>query len=144
MHQVDKPKNGFTLIELLLVLSIVISLSIIVLPSMSKTVDQIKVNQFLKVLESDIFYIQNQAPNYSSKGLRMSFTKDYYRIANSSIEIKREYYPDTMELRRANKTVTFSKSGSVTKGDTIRFTIADQIVKFVFPLGKGRYYIEKL
>lgn len=143
MDQVNNRMEGFTLIELLLVLSIVVTLSVIVLPSMSKTVDQIKVNQFLKVLESDIFFIQNQASEKSSKNMRIIFTKDYYMMINSSIETKRQYYPKTMEYRSINKAISFSKSGTIKQADSFHFKVADQTIKIIFPFGKGRYYIER-
>lgn len=136
--------NGFTLIELLLVLSIVIILSAIVLPSTANTIDQIKVNQFLKILESDILFIQNQASTTSSKRLRIIFTENYYIVVNTSVEIKRENYPTSMQLRSNNKEISFSKQGTVKQARTLYFNVANQTVKIIFPFGKGRYYIERL
>jgi|SRR5690625_2530065 len=141
----DKRINGFTLIEMLLTIGILGLLSFIVVPSIYKSIERQELVQFFNVLESDVFYIQNQALG-TRKNFRIIFDEDYYIIAgpfNSGIDIKR-YYPKHLKQEiKINHRVTFTSNGTVSDSTKVLFNYRDTTYQLVFPLGKGRYYIEE-
>ncbi|HLR73067.1 MAG TPA: competence type IV pilus minor pilin ComGD [Pseudogracilibacillus sp.] len=138
-----KRRNGFTLIELLLVLSTIIILSMIVIPPMSNIINQIKFNHFLQTIESDVLFIQSQAQRKASSRFQIVFTQDEYYVIESTKQLRTEKYPPGTQFKGTlNKKITFGTLGTIKQGDTIRFDTTNKIVKLIFPLGKGRHYVE--
>src|SRR5690625_3068594 len=140
-----KQINGFTLIEMLFSIIILGLLSFIVVPSIFKSIERQEIKQFFNVLESDIFYIQNQAIG-TRKYFRITFDENYYIVVDDSKnnnEIKR-YYPKhfTQKIKIKN-IITFTNDGTVSRSAKVLFTHRDTTYKLVFPLGKGRYYVEE-
>ena len=138
-----KRQNGFTLVELLLVLSTVIILSMIVIPPMANMINQIKFNHFLQTIESDVLFIQSQAQRKASSTFQIVFTKDEYYVIESTKQLRIEKYPPGTKFKGTlSKNITFGALGTIKQGDTIRFEMTNKIVKLIFPLGKGRHYVE--
>lgn len=136
-------QGGFTLIELLLVLTTVSILSMIVIPPMSNTINQIKVNHFLQTVESDVLFIQNQSQRKVSSKLKLVFTKNEYHVIESSKRLRVEKYPPGIKLRGSiSKNIKYGSLGTIKQGATIRFEMTNKIIKLIFPLGKGRHYVE--
>lgn len=140
-----KYETGFTLIELLLVITIVAALSILVLPSMVRTIQNIETNHFFDKLNSDVLYAQNKALTQDEENVRIRFFHDHYRIITTAKQLKKEPYPKHLNLRQANHVISYSNTGTVKDPGT--FVIYDDNNKkyeITFPFGKGRYYVKTI
>src|SRR5699024_3700869 len=115
----------------------------IVIPPMSNIINQIKFNHFLQTIESDVLFIQSQSQRKASSRFQIVFTQDEYYVNQSTKQLSKENYPPENEFKGTlNKKITFSTLGKIKQGDTIRFDTTNKIVKIIFPLGKGRHYVE--
>lgn len=141
MFLLNEKESGFTLIELLLVLLVVSVLSVILIPSMMRTVQNIQTDHFFKIMDSDILYVQNQSLGKEDY-LRIVFNEDHYMIVDAiKGGITRRAYPSHLSLSGMYM-ISFSSSGSVRNAGS--FLLADDQSNYqvTFPLGKGRHYIE--
>jgi|SRR5690625_1524632 len=139
-----KQRNGFTLIEMLFALTIISVLTLLVVPNLYKLAQKQQTNKFFDVLEADVFYVQNQAIG-TSVNSRIVFSSDHYSILNNqnSEEIKR-YYPKHLSNRiKINHRIWFSNLGTIINPTTLIFEDQDTSYWVIFPLGKGRFYIEE-
>lgn len=129
---------------MLFTIIILAALTLIVMPTMYKIVEKQQTKQFFDVLESDIFYIQNQAFG-TRENVRIVFDEDYYVILHDrQIEEKKRYYPDHLTHDvKVNNRVKFSNNGTIIDPTTFVFKEDDITYQLVFPLGKGRHYIEE-
>jgi|SRR5690625_2200697 len=140
----NKTINGFTLIEMLFTMVILSLLIFIGVPSLIKVIENQQTKHFFQILNSDIFYIQNQALG-TRQNIRIMFDEDYYILLHEqkAEEIKR-FYPEHLTYKLdINNRISFSNSGTVINPTTFMFTDNNHSYKIVFPLGKGRHYIEK-
>ncbi len=139
-------ETGFTLIELLLVVTVVVSLSILVLPSMVRTIQNIETKQFFDKLDSDVLYAQNSALTQSDNNIQVRFYDDQYHIIASTKVLKRENYPKHLNLRNSKTIITYSSTGTIKNPGT--FVIYDDNTnkkhEITFPFGKGRYYVKTI
>ncbi|MEI3606809.1 competence type IV pilus minor pilin ComGD [Pseudogracilibacillus sp. SE30717A] len=139
-----KQINGFTLFEMLLTIVILASLVLLAVPSIFSTIQKQEIAQFFKILDSDILYIQNQALG-TRQNVRIVFDQEYYAVLTErqSEEIKR-YYPKQLTHEvKINNRLSFSNNGTVINPTTYLFKDKDTTYHLVFPLGKGRHYIEQ-
>lgn len=134
-------QHGFTLIEMLFILMVLSILTVLFIPQIVKTIEKQQSIHFFKLFDSDILFIQNQTMN-SDDTYRITLTKDYYMIVKENREIEKREYPNHLTLSQRNVRIYFSKSGTVTSPQTIRFQDRYHTYRVVFPLGKGRHYIE--
>lgn len=138
-----KSEEGFTLIELLLVLSIVLILSSITIPSMVNVIQEVKVQQFFNELESDVLYAQSSSLG-SDDHVRIIFEETQYRVINTKSGSKlSKKYPNQLK-KKNHQRITFSRSGSVKKPNSFLLSNNDTTYRIVFPLGKGRHYVERI
>ena len=140
----DKQINGFTLIEMLFVVMILGVLIFIAVPIVIKSIERQEIKQFFAVLEADVFFIQNQALG-TRQNYRIVFDEDYYIILGdkNGNDIKRHYPTHFTQDVKINNRVTFSTQGTIIDPIKLLFKHRDTKYKIVFPLGKGRYYVEE-
>lgn len=137
------PEAGFTLPELLIVLSIISILLFVAISFGDNSLENIEMNNFIEVFESDVLYIQNAALG-TRKNIRIIFRDDYYVIIHEETaiaDIRRNYPPQFNELFVTQRRIVFSNSGALINPSTITFMTDVNKYKLVFPLGKGRYYV---
>jgi len=138
-------KNGFSLIELLVVLSMLSIILFIAVPFSYSMIERQQTQQFLNLLESDVFFVQNQSfATYETA--RLIFRDDHYIVfVNLNDEQpKIRYYPKHIQVNHdKNNRITFSNNGYYSSPNTISMSVSGKKYNLIFPLGKGRYYIEK-
>jgi|SRR5690625_1960997 len=136
-------ENGFTLIEMLFILLILSLLMVIAVPNLFSLLKKLETNNFFHMLDADIFYIQNEAMD-TQNNVRIIFREDAYVIRNlySDEDIIR-YYPDNLSYDLVNNRIMFNKNGTILGPTRYRFFDKNNTYEIVFPLGKGRHYIEK-
>ncbi|WP_080874601.1 competence type IV pilus minor pilin ComGD [Oceanobacillus timonensis] len=140
-----RTEQGFTLIETLFALSILAVMLLLVPKLQVEQTDKLELKQFLDTLEMDVLYLQNTA---STQEINMpyvlKFHPDNYRITlNRSTVITREY-PSQFSLESSYpKDVAFYVRGIIKNPQTIWVSLAGEPYQIVFPLGKGRFYVEK-
>lgn len=140
-----KNKNGFTLIEMLFTLAILSILILLFVPSFNKTVQNQQVNQFLHVLQSDVLYMQNLSTGNKSD-IRMIFNENHYVVTNylsNDIFIERQYPNDVTIQTRTINYVSFNDKGTIRYPGTIQIKSRHKNYRVIFPLGKGRFYIDE-
>lgn len=139
-----KQMNGFTMVEMLFVLMVLSIFTLLVVPSIIRTIEKQETIHFFDVLDSDIFYIQNQAFG-TRHNTRIVFDKEFYVVINDwkTEEIKR-YYPKhiTYDIKINNR-IAFNNNGTIINPTTFKFRDGEKTYQLVLPLGKGRHYIEE-
>lgn len=136
-------KNGFTLLEMLFSLSITAVIILIIPPFNHNIIENLKKEQFFTLFQSDVLYIQ-QMQSTTDKNYRIRFFNEYYAIyyEDKSI-IKRDFPKDWIVDTRGNNIIVFKRFGTILSPRTIVFKTKSDIYHAIFPLGKGRFYIEK-
>ncbi len=139
-----KQMNGFTMVEMLFALMILSILTLLVVPSIIKTVERQETKHFFAVLESDILYIQNQALG-TRDNVRIVFDEEFYVVISEwkTEEIKRHYPEHLQYANKINNRVAFNNNGTIINPTTFKFKDKKITYQLVFPLGKGRHYIEE-
>ncbi|MEI3611716.1 competence type IV pilus minor pilin ComGD [Pseudogracilibacillus sp. SO30301A] len=139
-----KQINGFTMVEMLFALMILSILTLLVVPSIVRTVEKQETNHFFAVLESDILYIQNQALG-TRDNVRIVFDEEYYVvISEGKTEGIKRHYPEHLKYNnKINNRVAFNNNGTIINPTTFKFKDRKNTYHLVFPLGKGRHYIEE-
>lgn len=136
---------GFTLLELLAVLLVISVLLAIVIPFSYSIIQKQQTKHFLNLLESDIFYIQNQSIGTRTNG-RIILEQDRYLrvvgIGDKGETIIRPY-PRNTDVISAYRRISFNNKGNFTTPNSYIIRINGIQYKLVFALGKGRYYIEE-
>lgn len=139
---VIKQESGFTLVELLFVLTIVAVLLVLVIPSMIHALDEMETKQFFKELDSDVFYVQSNSLGRSDY-FRIVFEPNNYRIIDPQANtVKKRDYPANLQHYNI-RNYSFSNSGTVRNPNSSMLSNDHAKYQIVFPLGKGRHYIEK-
>lgn len=137
-----KNEEGFTLLELLIVLTIISIVSLFVLPSMFKTVTNIKGQHYFERLQSDIFMIQNSVLKREVKAYIYFVNKNYIISETNKLTIK--WNPEGLmnEYRPGN--IMFSTKGNIKNPSSFIFKNEHKRYKLTFPFGSGRGYIDEL
>ncbi|WP_128755796.1 competence type IV pilus minor pilin ComGD [Bacillus sp. LL01] len=143
--------GGHTLLESLLVLSIVsVILSVTVL-KLSTTQEKHIGDQFSEQLSNDLLFAQQYALSTKSS-VYIIFTpkENYYRIRQGTFQINelvhRDYHPTIrIDTRTMGERITYHGNGSITKSGAIGIYVdGKEYYQYVFTLGKGRFYVERL
>lgn len=143
MELFSNNNRGFTLIELLFVLLIVSIVSLLALPSMYNMYKDQQTKQFFSLLDSDILYVQNQAMA-GKRNCRVVFDNDSYSVLSEDKLISQRSYPEHMRYRNVSTNrIVFNDLGSARNVTTYLFYADHDMYQIVFPLGKGRHYIEQ-
>ena len=138
-------KNGFTLIEMLLVLSVLSIIILLAVPLQFSSLTKQEENQFIELFMHDVLLIQNQASVNSKDSMSIKFHDDHYSIMQRTIEqpFAKRNYPDGWSILGINRDIEFSESGSFLYPRKIVMYSKEERIAFTFPLGKGRFYVEK-
>lgn len=141
-------KNGFTLIEMILVLGVLSIFILLSTPLQVSILDNQKEEQFLTTFQNDLLYMQSIS-YLSPHDIEMEFTADRYSIRNGhentillTRSIPAEWEFDMRTFK--DKGISFANSGTIRQPGTMFLTTSKTSYRIVFPLGKGRCYIEKL
>lgn len=140
-----KQNNGFTLIELLVVLGILSVLLLISTPLTISSLENQQEKQFLKILESDVLYIQAMASSTLNTFYIIRFREDSYELiqgVEKDITI-RSLPPGWKFIRKSFNEISFTANGTVRKAGSITIKAKNTIYTAVFQPGKGRFYIAK-
>lgn len=145
-YEANDAKNGFSLIELLVVLSILSIILFIAVPFSYSFIERQQTKHFLNTLESDVFYVQNQS-FATLQTARLTFREDHYIVfvhLDGDIKPKIRPYPKNIQVNfHQDNRITFSNNGHYRTPHTISMIVSGEKYQLIFPLGKGRYYIEK-
>lgn len=139
----NNPQAGFTLTELLMVLSIISIVLFIAVGFADNSLENIEMNNFIQVFESDVLYTQNASLG-TRKNIRIIFRDYYYTIIHEDTainDIRRDYPSRFKGINVTQNRIAFSNGGTLLNPSTIKFRTGRQNYNLVFPLGKGRYYI---
>lgn len=137
-------KNGFTLIELLLVLSVFSILTLLVVPLQLTSLNKQEEKHFIETFKNDVLFIQNQSSLNSKDRMHIRFSMNYYLILQGTKPsfAKREF-PNGWSLVGVNQELHFNETGTIIQPRTIVMYSKDERIAFIFPLGKGRFRLEK-
>ncbi|GAA0331253.1 competence type IV pilus minor pilin ComGD [Oceanobacillus sp. FSL W7-1293] len=138
-------ERGFTLIEALFALSILSIILLLIPRQQVEQIDKFELQHFFDTLEMDVLYLQSTASTQENDiPYVLKFNPDSYSIVLDRFrEIKREYPAQFSLVTSFPKNVEFYISGVIKNPQTIRVSLAGEPYQIVFPLGKGRYYVEK-
>ncbi|WP_285841845.1 competence type IV pilus minor pilin ComGD [Sutcliffiella horikoshii] len=143
--------KGFSLMESMLVLSLIsIVLSVTVLNLSASTETKLG-EQFSEQLSNDLLFAQQYALS-TKTSVNIIFTpkENYYRIRQGTFQIQelvyREYHRDIrIDTRTMGERLTYNGNGSINKAGAIGIYVEGmENYQYVFTLGKGRFYVEKL
>ncbi|WP_182199560.1 competence type IV pilus minor pilin ComGD [Paraliobacillus salinarum] len=142
-------RNGFSLIEVLIVLSLLTTLLFIGGSIQYRTYDTYQFKQWYALFESDLLRLQqNTMSSTNNSYLLIRPNDNSYEVRNSTTEkpiIKRSI-PKNLKIRlySFNNPLSFSKSGTIKNPG--KFQVMSKYSKWeiIFPLGKGRSYINEL
>lgn len=137
-------KNAFTLIETLLVLSVLSILILLTVPLHASTITKQEEKQFIDLLQFDVLLIQNQASIESKGKMYIRFYDDHYLVLQGiNAPYAKRYYPNGWTIIGMNQTIEFHSNGTLLSPRTITMYSEDERIAFIFPLGKGRFYVDK-
>ncbi|MCM3617778.1 type II secretion system protein [Sutcliffiella horikoshii] len=137
--------------ESMLVLSLIsIVLSVTVLNLSASTETKLG-EQFSEQLSNDLLFAQQYALS-TKTSVNIIFTpkENYYRIRQGTFQIQelvyREYHRDIrIDTRTMGERLTYNGNGSINKAGAIGIYVEGmENYQYVFTLGKGRFYVEKL
>ncbi|WP_196493688.1 competence type IV pilus minor pilin ComGD [Ornithinibacillus caprae] len=136
---------GFTLIEVLMVLSIYSILLLLCTPIVLSVISNQQEKQFFETLQFDVLYLQNMSIG-SDDYNRMVLDTEYYSIIlgnTQEVRTTRKLPPGWSLEKRTLDFISFNANGSIRKAGTIAIHTKTDTYKIIFPIGKGRGYIEK-
>lgn len=139
-------KNGFTLIEMLVTLSILSILFLLTVPVQSELLGKQQEEQFIETLKQDVLFIQNHSSKHTRDEMYIRFYDNHYSILSGvNKPFAERDYPADWTLVASNQTrlLRFVQSGTVLQPRTLVMYTPSEKLFIVFPLGKGRFYIEK-
>lgn len=139
-------KNGFTLIEMLVTLSILSILFLLTVPVQSELLGKQQEEQFIETLKQDVLFIQNQSSKHTRDEMYIRFYDNHYSILSGVNKpfAERDYPADwTLVANNQTRLLRFVQSGTVLQPRTLVMYTPSEKLFIVFPLGKGRFYIEK-
>jgi len=141
-----KSNRGFTLLEVLFtlsMLSIIVSLSA---PIIFSVLDNQSEKQFFDLLFSDLLLIQIASHGVNSGKAYVEFEEYSYTVHVDKNDHKRKFkrsYPSEWKKdERLFDEISF-KNGTIRKPGTILLKSENTDYRIIFPLGKGRGYVDK-
>ncbi|MFB1050368.1 competence type IV pilus minor pilin ComGD [Paraliobacillus sp. JSM ZJ581] len=141
-------KNGYSLVELLIVLSLLSTLLVIGGSIQLRTYDTYQFKQWYALFENDLLRMQQDTmTTKNSLYLLIKPNSNSYEIRKGTFEkpiIKRSIPKKwQVKLYSLDNPLSFSKHGTIKRPG--RFKIISKYTKWeiVFPLGKGRSYVNE-
>lgn len=143
MEKQKRNNNGFTFIELLAFISVIAIFLLLTVPYQTQIVQKLQEQLFIQQLHQDVLFIQNQSA-YSITKPSLRFYDDHYRLLQGLYPMmeKREY-PPGWTIISTDRTFQFVETGTLLRPRIITMASPDEWVSFIFPLGKGGFYVEK-
>lgn len=143
--------KGYSLLESMLVLSLVSIILSVTILNLSVTNKNKIAEQFSEQLSNDLLFAQQYAIS-TKTSVHITFIpkNNYYRIRQGTIQINemvyREYHRDVrVDTRTMGERLTYNGNGSINKAGAIGIYVDEmETYRYVFTLGKGRFYVEKL
>lgn len=105
---------------------------------------KVQADQFFAIFEADVFYTQANVLNTLHTD-RIIFDRGFYNVVGDSN--KRIYVrevPSFMMIANRDFRIQFNINGTIVQPRTYRLYVDDETYTIVFPLGKGRHYVEKI
>jgi competence protein ComGD len=142
--------RGFTLLESLLVLSIVSIIISVTFLKFSSVHGNNMEEQFLMEFKNDILFAQQYALS-TQRNVNVLFypAENYYVVTQGAFTaplIKRTYHPAmTIDTRTMGDRFFFLGTGGISKAGTMMvFNNGKERFRYIFTLGKGRFYVEEI
>lgn len=140
----DPDEAGFTLVEILLTMLIISSLTILILPALYKTKESLHIQTFLTQLESDVRYVQMNKYNHWEDSFLYFGNGEYIVQGKKDQRYEKREYPKGLQVYASDRTIQFSKKGTIKKPQTVTLQFENERYQLIFPFGKGRFYVQKL
>jgi len=143
--------KGYSLLESMMVLSLISIILSVTILNLNATNENKIAEQFIDQLSNDLLFAQQYAIS-TKTSVSIIFTpqKNIYRIHQGTFHINemvyREYHRDVrIDTRTMGERLIYNGNGSINKAGAIGIYV-DEIenYRYVFTLGKGRFYVEKL
>lgn len=136
-------KNAFTLIEMLLVLSVLSILILLTVPLHSSTIKKQEEKQFIELFQFDVLLIQNQASMENGE-MYIRFFDDYYLVLQGiEVSYAKRKYPKGWKIIDGKRILKYYSNGTLLNPRTIVMYSEDERISLIFPLGKGRFHVNK-
>lgn len=137
-------RNGFTLIEVLLSLVIMMIILLVISPFSTDIVEKKREEQFIEMLQADILLIQNLSMQ-TRKSTVIYFEEGKYVILVGNSTFRTREFPKEWKITDDGiRPLSFTPGGIIRRPGSLRIKMTHSYVKIVFPLGKGRGYVEQL
>ncbi|MGE6369128.1 competence type IV pilus minor pilin ComGD [Planococcus kocurii] len=133
---------GFTLLEMLLVLTVLMTIVSILIPSYQAFTTQKEEQQFFNILQQDIYFAQSQS--YSlGKTAKIIFREEkgtYEIFTDLQMVVVSRKMPVSVSLKKTSNLteIYFNSNGSVVQSGTFRFATSRGEKALVVHLGRGR------
>ena len=136
-------QQGFSLIEVLVTLSILGIILTIFFPISNSLLETKTEEKVFDMFQYDVLFLQNKSMG-TNNYTRMVLKPNGYTITDhNTILIEREL-PDGWEIDPRNLVnISFNRSGAIRNAGTIKIVSPKNTYNVIFPIGKGRGYIEK-
>jgi competence protein ComGD len=144
-----KISGGFTLIEILLVMLIFISISTITIAFSPRVIMKEHAPNFLRQLESDLYYIQQYAINHQQTiNFKLDLTnKRYIASTPSGGVLVEQKIPSSVKIEYGSLNtfkLYITLNGNFTQSGTWLVKEKGKEYYFYFLIGKGRFYFYEL
>ncbi|MCF6137886.1 competence type IV pilus minor pilin ComGD [Pseudalkalibacillus berkeleyi] len=140
--------GGYTLIEMMMVLFILVTMMGIVVVNVKPVQESRQIQQFIQLLTSDLHYAQQYALTERAQvQFKFNNASEQYTIQSGPLrKIKSVNYLEGVHFQEVSTglVIEYNGNGTIKKGGTIILRTKRESYKFVFLLGKGRFYVEKL
>jgi competence protein ComGD len=138
-------RNGFTLIEMLVVLSLLSVLLLFSVPLQFQTLTTQSEKAFIEQFKMDVLFLQSQSGLIRRDRYYIRFLDDEYQVLQGRNSVfNGRPYPKEWKLRYDTRPdLSYAASGTVIRPRTIEFLSKTERIRFIFPLGKGGFYVDK-
>ncbi|WP_185806914.1 competence type IV pilus minor pilin ComGD [Bacillus sp. HMF5848] len=143
-------EDAYTLIEMLIVLSIISVLLTVSFFHITPVVSTRTINNMIEVLKSDILFSEQYAISHNEYvTLTINDPKKLYMIQTGGLfsgksTIRRYDSNITIQTLNYGNTIRINGNGNIVKSGSIKIMSKNNIYRFVFLMGRGRFYVEKL
>lgn len=134
---------GFSLLETLVALSILAIILSISVPISHALLGKMTEEKVLEQFQYDVLFLQNQSM-VTNDYLRIKLNQNSYTLIGNKIEPIERKLPSGWRIdQRTLQSISFNENGTIRYAGTIQITAPTNSYIIVFPIGKGRGYIEK-
>lgn len=139
-------KNGYSLLEIIFVLGIWSLFILLALPIQFDILEKQEEEKFFQTFKSDLLFIQNMALA-NNTNIRLDFEPNHtYSIMQKTGEkLVERSIPEDWEIKRKTMQgpIKFTTDGTISNPGSFTIKTKHAEYSIIFPLGKGRCYIEK-